>query len=122
MTKQYATNEHIDFARHLRQDATDAEAALWQCLRSRQLGVKFRRQHPIGHYTVDFACEEARLIVELDGGQHNDAAHQTYDKKRSKHLEQSNWRILRFWNNDVLENMDGVVQTIQDALTRNHQK
>ena len=101
--------------RALRNDATDAERALWQRLRGRQLeGVKFRRQHPFGSYILDFACLEKRVAIELDGGQHVDAT--AYDATRTRALEISGFTVLRFWNHDVFENMDGVLEEILRAL------
>jgi very-short-patch-repair endonuclease len=101
-------------ARRLRGASTDAEAALWFRLRSRRLdGYKFVRQEPIGPYTVDLICRECRLIIEADGGQHADSAH---DVVRDKWLADHNYRILRFWNNDVLGNMAGVLETIVTVL------
>jgi len=90
----------LDFARGLRRDATDAERHLWRHLRRRQLdGLRFRRQHPIGAYIVDFACIECRLVVELDGSQHLDSRH---DIERDRRIGEHSFRILRFWNHDVL--------------------
>jgi very-short-patch-repair endonuclease len=101
-------------ARRLRRDATEAEAALWYRLRSRRLnGHKFVRQEPIGPYTVDLICRESRLIIEVDGGQH---ANNPSDVVRDKWLADHNYRILRFWNNDVLGNIAGVLETIATAL------
>jgi very-short-patch-repair endonuclease len=101
-------------ARRLRRDATDAEAALWYRLRARSLnGYKFVRQEPIGPYTVDLICRECRLVVEVDGGQH---AENPLDAVREKWLVDHNYRVLRFWNNDVLGNMPGVLETIATAL------
>ncbi len=103
-------------ARELRRDATDAERRLWAALRDRRLrGHRFRRQHPIGDYIVDFACTRHRIIVEADGGQHagNDA-----DKRRTAWLESEGWRVLRFWNNDILANTEVVVQTILEKLSK----
>ena len=101
-------------ARRLRRDSTDAESVLWYRLRSRRLtGHKFVRQEPIGPYTVDFICREARLVVEVDGGQHAESAR---DAVRDKWLAARNYRILRFWNNDVLKNMTAVLETIATAL------
>jgi very-short-patch-repair endonuclease len=100
-------------ARKLRRASTDAETHLWYHLRSRRLaGHKFRRQHPIGRHVADFACEEARLVVELDGGQHSDSA----DALRTRALEAAGYQVLRFWNNDVLENTDGVLEEILRTL------
>ena len=101
-------------ARRLRNVPTDAEGTLWYRLRSRRLsGYKFVRQEPIGPYTVDFVCRECRLIVEVDGGQHADSPRDTV---RDKWLIDRNYRVLRFWNNDVLGNMAGVLETIATAL------
>ena len=104
-------NKKTLLARELRKNMTDAERHLWQKLRGRQLaGIKFRRQHPIGPYIADFASLEIRLIIELDGGQH--AQQQQYDQQRSAFLQNQGYRILRFWNHDVLQNTDGVLQEI----------
>ena len=97
-------------ARRLRVTMTDAERKLWRTLRDRQVdGLKFRRQHPIGPYVLDFLCEERRLAVELDGGQH------TADKDavRTAWLADHGVRVIRFWNNDVLTNLPGVVEMIR---------
>jgi very-short-patch-repair endonuclease len=101
-------------ARQLRKAATDAERALWYRLRSRSLsGYKFVRQEPIGPYTVDFICRERRLIIEVDGGQHADNPR---DVIRDKWLADHNYRVMRFWNSDVLANLTGVLETIATAL------
>jgi len=101
-------------ARRLRRDATSAESRLWARLRSRAIdGFKFVRQEPIGRYVVDFVCRERRLIVEVDGGQHVDSER---DIVRDRWLHEHNYRILRFWNNDVLRNMEGVLEVIAGAL------
>jgi len=101
----------IGTARRLRRDQTDAERALWFRLRDRRPNaLKFRRQMPIKSYVVDFCCESARLIVELNGGQH--AQRSSEDAKRTAELESFGYLVLRFWSNDVLQNLDGVVETI----------
>ena len=101
-------------ARRLRRNATDAELALWQRLRSRAVnGCKFVRQEPIGSYTVDFACRERRLVIEVDGGQHAGSAG---DVLRDQHLTGRGYRVLRFWNNDVLSNIAGLLEAIAAAL------
>lgn len=122
MTKHYASDEEIDRARVLRQNSTGVEKRLWQHLRANQLdGHKFRRQHLVEGYYLDFACEAVKLAVELDGGQHNYESAKARDAARTARLEQSGWRVLRFWNNEVIENIEGVVLTIRHALTRNHE-
>jgi very-short-patch-repair endonuclease len=104
-------------ARTLRQNITEAERRLWQILRSHQTkGYKFRRQVPIGRYIADFVCHEARLIVEIDGGQHDRSS--PWEAERSGFLQNEGYRILRFWNNEVLANLDGVHQTIADEVRR----
>lgn len=99
--------------RLLRKTSTKAEQKLWSRLRQNQLGCKFRRQHPVGGYIADFACVEHRLIIEADGGQHADDPN---DAIRTQRLEALGWRVLRFWNNDILGNSDGVVEVILQAI------
>jgi len=104
-------------ARELRQNATDAEHVLWQLLRNRQLlGYKFRRQHPLAGYVLDFYCHETKLAVELDGSQHTQPDQAAYDAERTRILEAEGLRVLRFWNNDVLRNIEAVLEVIVDAL------
>jgi len=101
--------------RRLRNSPTDAEHALWQRLRGRQLcDCKFRRQHPFGDYIVDFVCLQRKLIIELDGGQHADSV--TADAARSAFLERAGFTVLRFWNHQVLREMDSVLECIWRAL------
>jgi very-short-patch-repair endonuclease len=101
-------------ARQLRQDSTDAERRMWSELRDRRLlRYKFRRQHPIGPYIVDFACTRHQVVIELDGGQH---AESTEDVRRTAWLQSQGWRVIRIWNNDVLINTSGVTKTILRAL------
>jgi very-short-patch-repair endonuclease len=101
----------------LRQNMTQAEKRVWQILRSQQIkGYKFRRQVPIGHYIADIACHKARLIVEIDGGQHDRSSPQ--ETERSGFLQNQGYRVLRFWNNEVLANRDGVYETIAGELGR----
>jgi len=102
-------------ASSLRSTPTDAEALLWFHLRDRRMAnFKFRRQRPIGPYFADFACLEAKLIVELDGGQHAEAV--AYDEKRTRFIEAQGYRVLRFWNHEVLTQTDAVRQRILQAL------
>ena len=111
----------VQNARALRASGTDAEQALWRHLRSRQLnGHKFRRQHPIGPYIADFACVEARLVVELDGGQHAQADALKHDERRTQFLLARGWHVLRFWNHDMLAEPAGVLQAIVQALAHPH--
>jgi len=103
-------------SRDLRREMTDAERLLWQHLRQRQVaGRRFRRQHPVGRYIVDFACLEAGLIIEVDGGQHADR--REYDTARSAWLERQGFRVLRFWNNEVLTNLEAVREVIWREVT-----
>jgi very-short-patch-repair endonuclease len=100
-------------AARLRRELTDAERIVWEHLRNRQLeGFKFRRQASIGPFVVDFLCAERSLIVEIDGGQHSPER----DAARSRYLEERGYRILRFWNHDGHDSLEGVLQTIADAL------
>ena len=104
----------IRIARQLRANQTDAETALWNRIRNRQIdGHKFVRQEPTAGYVCDFVCRERRLIVEVDGGQHSESA---ADVLRDKRLQEEGYRVLRFWNNDVLGNLEGVLTTIQAEL------
>src|SRR4051794_5736335 len=100
-------------AGQLRQSMTDAERLLWRELRRKTLGWRFRRQFPVPPYIVDCACIEARLIIEIDGGQHGAASDDAHCDDR---LRRQGWRVLRFWNNEVFENRLGVLQAIADAL------
>ena len=106
-------------ARELRSGMTDAEHALWRHLRARQLqGWKFRRQYPIAGFITDFACIEAGIVIELDGGQH--AEQVDYDKMRTDRMNAAGYRVLRFWNHEVLGNMEGVIETIIAAMLQPH--
>lgn len=106
-----------DYARHLRNNATEAERRLWQHLRRRQLnGFKFRRQRTVGRYVCDFVCLEAAVVIELDGSQHVNEA--PYDDQRDAFLRSNGFRIMRFWNGLVFSEPDAVVQTILEALHR----
>jgi very-short-patch-repair endonuclease len=102
-------NDHLA----IRRRSTDAERRLWHRLRSRQLeGAKFVRQFPIGPHVADFACRAEKLVVELDGGQHSPEA----DAPRTETIERFGYKVLRFWNNDVLENTEGVLEVIRQEL------
>jgi len=106
-------------ARALRKGQTDAEALLWSKLRNRQLlGLKFRRQHPLGRYFADFACIDVGLVIELDGGQHAESFVIDYDTRRKEEMESMGFQTLRFWDSDVLKEIDAVMEQIrQVALT-----
>ena len=112
--KRVATPQETERAGILRRDSTDVEKVLWQKLRNAQMGAKFRRQEPIFGYTVDFVSHDHRLIIELDGGQHADRAEQ--DQRRTRMLEQAGFRVVRFWNTDVNDNLNGVLETIKARL------
>jgi len=114
MKKQPLTGAHTR-ARVLRRSMTDAERRLWRTLRLRQRsGFKFRHQVPFGRYIADFVCHEARLIVEVDGGQHDLSSMR--EAERTAFLQNEGYRILRFWNNEILQNLDGVHDVIAGEL------
>ena len=107
----------LNYARNLRQNLTDAERLHWTRLRRRQVaGLKLRRQHMIGPYICDFVCPKAAVIIELDGSQHLDAA--SYDLRRDNFLRERGFRVLRFWNGQVLNETASVMETIFEALHR----
>lgn len=108
----------LNNARELRKRLTHAEELLWHLLRNRRFcGYKFRRQHPVSGYILDFYCHEEKLAIELDGGGHNESSQQEYDAERTKVLEGAGIRVLRFWNDDVLKNTDDVLNSIFAALS-----
>ena len=112
------TEKLIKYARHLRQNMTDTEQRLWQYLRRKQVqGLRFRRQFIITPYIVDFACLNAKVIIKCDGGQHQQNHH--YNRQRDSYLQSQGFQVLRFWNHEILTNMDGVWQII-DAACRRH--
>jgi very-short-patch-repair endonuclease len=101
-------------SRRLRVNQTDAEKKLWNHIGNRQInGNKFVRQEPIGRYIYDFVCREQRLIIEVDGGQHSDSVR---DEVRDRYLRSQGYRVMRFWNNDVLSNIEGVLTVIDEEL------
>lgn len=103
-------------AKRMRRQPTDAEAKMWRHLRAHRFaGFKFKRQQPIGRYIVDFACFQRQLIVEIDGGQHQQNAE--YDERRSRWLRSQGFIVLRFWNDDVLARSEAVMETIWIALS-----
>jgi very-short-patch-repair endonuclease len=105
-------NDLVILSRNLRKRQTDAENLLWRHLRRKQVeGCRFRRQQPIGRYIVDFVCLEKRLILEIDGGQHD--IEKDKDQERTNWLVTEGYSVLRFWNNEVLTNLEGVLETIR---------
>ena len=116
MESHAMTDRQRQFARQMRAQPTDAERVLWQRLRHdiALVGSHFRRQALVGPFIVDFASRRAKLVVELDGGQHE--WQQASDARRTRHIEDAGYRVLRFWNHDVLGNLEGVLSEIQRAL------
>ena len=111
----------IKFVRELRKNSTFAERKLWNFLKSSKFyGYKFRRQFPIGAYIVDLCCVQSKLIIELDGGQHNIPEEIADDETRSEFLKSEGYRILRIWNNDIDNNLEGVGEKIFEVLTNPH--
>ena len=98
----------------LRKKSTPTERKLWSRIRDDQLGVTFRRQHAVGNYIPDFCSPKAKLIIELDGSQHLEQ--EEYDEERTKYLESLGYKVIRFWNNDVMNNIDGVILAIIHAM------
>ena len=108
--------EALERQRQLRRESTEPEKRLWKHLRGRQVaGLKFRQQVWLGPYIVDFFCAEARLVIELDGETHVGPEAEAYDERRTALIEAEGYRIRRFWNNDVMQNIEGVVGTIEEA-------
>jgi very-short-patch-repair endonuclease len=109
-------HKSIRIALRLRTNQTDAGTALWNRIRNRQIGgYKFVRQEPINEYICDFVCREKRLVIEVDGGQHNESAQ---DAIRDRRLIEEGYKVVRFWNNDVLGNIEGVLLVVQQELSR----
>ncbi|MFZ5880566.1 MAG: endonuclease domain-containing protein [Chloroflexota bacterium] len=107
-------------AGELRKEPTPAERKLWAYLRGDKLGINFRRQHAIGKYIPDFVCIEKKLIVELDGSQHLQQVE--YDEERTKYLNSLGYKVIRFWNNDVMKNIEGVILAIVQAIENEDKK
>ncbi len=106
---------HVALAKKLRSESTDAERRLWSHLRAhRFLGLKFRRQHPIGDFIVDFVCPELKLIVELDGGQHAERAAE--DVARTSRLQAQGFVVVRYWNNEVMNDFDSVIRDLEGRI------
>lgn len=111
--------EILQRARELRKSQTDAEKILWRHLRNRNLqGYKFRRQYPIGNYIIDFACISLKLAIEIDGSQH--LQNQEYDSRRTRYLNRQGFEVIRFWNNDVFNDIDSILEAL--TLTLSHRE
>lgn len=119
MPRAYNLTELKESRRELRKRATPQENILWEKLRNRKLGPKFRRQHSIGRYILDFCCPEKKLIVELDGSVHDNEEAKEYDKVRDKFFRELDFKVLRFKNYEVENNMEKVLETIKYHLTPN---
>ncbi len=104
------------YAKTNRRNLTSAEAILWSCLKGRQLGWQFRRQHPVGRYIADFACAKAGLIVEVDGATHGSDRDVAYDASRTEFLESRDWTVYRVWTQDIYDNLNGVIEGIAANL------
>lgn len=120
MPARRTTPKGYDTARKLRKELTPAERKLWSHIRNDKLGVNFRRQHAVGSFIPDFVCVKKKLIIELDGSQHLEQ--KEYDDERTKYFESISYRVIpqgddvRFWNNQIIKDINGVIQTIQFAL------
>ena len=111
MERKYA------LARTLRKNTTKEERILWQLLRNRHFfGLKFRRQFPIGKYIVDFVCESKKVVIELDGGQHNEPENILLDEERTKFIENQGYKVIRFWNSDINKNISGVYDKLLEII------
>ena len=109
--------ENLDKAKELRRNMTPQERKLWKVLRNHQFyGLEIRRQYPIDKYVVDFICRSKKIIIEIDGGQHNTEESIEYDKKRSEDLNKLGYKVIRFWNNDIDNNLDGVYKILQQEF------
>ena len=108
----------LALARNLRKSQTSAEHLLWDLLRNRRFGgLKFRRQYPIAPYVLDFYCHEARIAIEVDGGRHNQANRERRDRERTAHLEAQGITVIRFWNHEVTQKTEAVLEQLHDAFT-----
>ena len=104
-------------ARNLRKNSTIQERRLWNLLKNRQFyNLKFKRQQPIGDYIVDFICKEAKIIIEVDGGQHNEPENIEYDKTRTEYLNNLGYKVVRFWNNEIYENIEFLVLRLKEDI------
>ena len=110
-------SKNLILAKQLRKNMTAEEKILWNKLRAKKFsGYKFKRQVPIGNYIVDFLCTDTKLIIELDGGQHNEENKILADRERTEYLENHGYKVLRFWNNDIKQNLDNICEEILRRL------
>lgn len=108
--------KNVEFARKLRKEQTPQESKFWSIVRNHKFySLEFRRQYPMGDYIVDFICREKKIIIELDGGQHNELENVEYDKQRSLYLEKRGYKVIRFWNNDIDDNIEGVYEILKNS-------
>ena len=113
---QYNSN-NLKYAKQMRSNMTDAESKLWYYLRAKRFyGLKFKRQVLIGEYIVDFLSKEKNIVIELDGGQHNEDDNIVKDNERTKYLESQGYIVIRYWNNDIMQNIDAVLSDLKDRL------
>ena len=109
--------EQIEKSRQLRKNMTPQERKLWDIIKNRQFfGYRFRRQFPLSQYIVDFICREKKIIIEIDGGQHNEIKNIQYDNKRTEYLISEGYKVLRFWNNDIDKNIVGVYEKLKEVF------
>ena len=119
MAKLYNNSKLKNLRKKLRKNQTPAESLLWSKIRNKQLNdLKFYRQYSVGRYILDFYCPSERLAIELDGGQHNKNEGRVYDEQRTAYLNGCNIKVLRFWNNDINDNLEGVIESIQSEILR----
>jgi len=112
-------DKKYNIARMLRKNSTIHEKRLWNIIKNRQFhNLRFKRQEPIGNYIVDFVCPEIKLVIEIDGGQHNEPQNIEYDKQRTKFLEDNGYKVIRFWNIDIYENINGVLEVIERFINK----
>jgi len=116
MSRFSHTREKTAHARTLRRATTKSEWRLWSYLRGSTLGASFRRQHPIGPYFADFCCPSLKIVVELDGGHHAERA--AYDARRTRYLNEQGYLVVRYWNNQITEELDGVCADLMDVIRR----
>ncbi len=113
----YYNSKNINFAKNMRSNMTKEEVKLWEIIRAKRFhGLKFKRQVLIGDYIVDFLCKEKMCIIEIDGGQHNDELNKQNDTIRTQYLESNGYKVLRFWNNEIWDNIEGVCKVLEKEL------